>query len=281
MEILGDFGLLWQTPNLKIIGAKMPKYKPKSRDELRKLVKDNNIYLGDIDTSNITNMGGLFIKSNRVDFSGIELWDTSNVISMRAMFGNALYFNHNINSWDTSKVVDMSSMFNIAERFNQPLDKWNTCSVVNMNSIFSGAKSFNQPLDSWDTSSVVDMSSIFLRAKSFNRWNTSNVVSMYSAFCGAENFNQPLDNWDTSSVEFMTFMFLKALSFNQNIDSWNVRSIRDNQKMFANSGVKMLPKWYKNTPFFSDLDDYFSMIEEIEKVVEKAKLRAKKLKILS
>lgn len=213
----------------------MPKYKPKSRDELRKLVKDNNIYLGDIDTSNITNMGGLFIKSNRVDFSGIELWDTSNVISMRAMFGNALYFNHNINSWDTSSVVDMSS-------------------------IFLRAKSFNQSL---------------------NSWNTSNVVSMYSAFCGAENFNQPLDNWDTSSVEFMTFMLLKALSFNQNIDSWNVSSVRDNQKMFANSGVTMLPKWYKNTPFFSDLDDYFSMIEEIEKVVEKAKLRAKKLNILS
>ena len=29
----------------------MPKYTPKSRDELRKLVKDSSIYLGDIDTS--------------------------------------------------------------------------------------------------------------------------------------------------------------------------------------------------------------------------------------
>lgn len=153
----------------------MAKYKPKSRDELRKLVKDNNIYLGDIDTSNVTNMGGLFIKSDRVDFSGIELWDTS-------------------------KVVDMRNMFNIAERFNQPLD-----------------------------------------------------------------------NWDTSSVEFMTFMFLKALSFNQNLDSWNVSNVCDNQKMFENSGITTLPKWHKNTPLFSDLDDYFSMIEVIEKVVEKAK----------
>ena len=119
------------------------------------------------------------------------------------------------------------------------------------------------------------MSSIFLRAKSFNQplnsWNTSNVVSMYSAFCGTEQFNQPLDNWDTSSVEFMTFMFLKALSFNQNLDSWNVGNVCDNQKMFENSGITTLPKWHKNTPLFSDLDDYFSMIEVIEKVVEKAK----------
>ena len=38
----------------------MYKYKPKDKEELKKLVEDNNIYLGDIDTSLITDMSHLF-----------------------------------------------------------------------------------------------------------------------------------------------------------------------------------------------------------------------------
>lgn len=252
----------------------MAKYTPKTKDELKELVQDSSIYLGDIDTSNITNMLGLFFKSARRDFSGIESWDTSNVTDMRGMFGNASYFNHNINSWDTSRVVAMSDMFNMAERFNQPLNNWDTSSVVNMSGMFNGAKSFNQPLDSWDTSKVVDMSQMFLCARLFNQplnsWDTYNVVSMYGMFCGAEKFNQPLDNWDTSGVEIMTNMFVRALKFNQNINSWDISSVRDNQDMFAGSGMRRMPKWYKNTQFFSDLDNYDDMNAEIERLVKEA-----------
>ena len=34
----------------------MKKYKPQTKDELKELVKDENIYLGDIDTSLINDM---------------------------------------------------------------------------------------------------------------------------------------------------------------------------------------------------------------------------------
>lgn len=252
----------------------MAKYTPKTRDELKELVKDSSIYLGDIDTSNITDMATLFAKSARRDFGGIESWDTSNVTDMSGMFGNALYFNQNINSWDTSKVTNMTYMFSGAERFNQPLNNWNTSNVVNMGSMFMNAKSFNQPLDAWDTSKVVDMSSMFLTARLFNQplnsWDTYNVVSMYGMFCGAEKFNQPLDNWDTSGVEFMTNMFVRALKFNQNINSWDISSVRDNQDMFAGSGMRRMPKWYKNTQFFNDLDNYDNMNAEIERLVKEA-----------
>ena len=39
------------------------KYKPQTKDELKELVKDESIYLGDIDTSLITNMKSLFSNS--------------------------------------------------------------------------------------------------------------------------------------------------------------------------------------------------------------------------
>lgn len=56
------------------------KYKPANREELLTLCDDENIYLGDIDTSLITDMNRLFCGSSRKDFSGIENWDVSNVL---------------------------------------------------------------------------------------------------------------------------------------------------------------------------------------------------------
>ena len=38
----------------------MHKYKPETKEGLQKLVQDENIYLGDIDTSLITDMSELF-----------------------------------------------------------------------------------------------------------------------------------------------------------------------------------------------------------------------------
>lgn len=132
----------------------MAKYTPKTKEELQKLVRDESIYLGDIDTSAITDMSFLFAMSTRKDFSGIGTWDTSSVVNMRCMFLRAKHFNHNISSWDTSSVVDMGGMFYNATYFNQNISSWDTSSVVNMSDMFYNAKHFNQNLDAWDTSSV-------------------------------------------------------------------------------------------------------------------------------
>lgn len=64
----------------------MAKYSPKSCDELKELVDDESVNLGDIDTSAIDDMSCLFEYSERTNFSGIEKWDTSNVESMEGMF---------------------------------------------------------------------------------------------------------------------------------------------------------------------------------------------------
>lgn len=57
------------------------KYQPKNTIELEVLLSDESIYLGDIDTSLITDMSCLFANDigakcpNRKDFSGISNWD--------------------------------------------------------------------------------------------------------------------------------------------------------------------------------------------------------------
>ena len=89
----------------------MPKYTPKNKAKLKNLIKNNKIYLGDIDTRKITDMSKLFFASNRKDFSGIESWDTSNVKNMSDMFYGCINFNQNISNWNVSKVRNMAFMF--------------------------------------------------------------------------------------------------------------------------------------------------------------------------
>ncbi|TEY00745.1 BspA family leucine-rich repeat surface protein [Campylobacter sp. US33a] len=73
----------------------MERYTPQTKEELKALVKDESINLGDIDTSNITDMSGLFLDSTRKDFSGIESWDVSKVENMSGMFENCPIDNFN------------------------------------------------------------------------------------------------------------------------------------------------------------------------------------------
>ncbi|MGI7553953.1 BspA family leucine-rich repeat surface protein [Campylobacter coli] len=137
---------------VKII--KKYKYTPKTKEELKALVEDESIYLGDIDTSNITNMSGLFADFTRIDFSGIETWDVSNVRDMSWMFLNCPNFNQNISEWDVKKVETMSGMFWNCESFNQNIRKWNIKKVWDMSYMFKYCKLFNQDLSSWNTKRI-------------------------------------------------------------------------------------------------------------------------------
>jgi surface protein len=167
------------------------KCKPRSKRELIELLDMGaKMPLANIDTSLITDMEGLFRKSKRSNFAGIETWDTSNIVTMKHMFASAIYFNHDISSWDVSNVRDMSHMFEGAHRFNKPLEAWDVSSVTDMSFMFNEAERFNQPLRKWNVVSVTDMSNMFS--------------------C-AEHFNQPLDGWNVSKVHSMKYMFYRAI----------------------------------------------------------------------
>ena len=193
-------------------------FTPQTKAELQKLVDDLSVNLGDIDTSKITDMSGLFSHTSRTDFSGIEKWDVSNVENMVAMFHNAKSFNADISSWNVSNVEYMIGMFARAISFNQDISKWDVGNVKDMDSMFFGATSFNQPIGKWDVSKVTNMNAMFK---------------------GAEAFNQPIGDWDVSRVERMVSMFQGATSFNQDLSSWdisNVENIDDETRDLISNG---------------------------------------------
>ncbi|WP_104742134.1 BspA family leucine-rich repeat surface protein [Helicobacter ailurogastricus] len=168
------------------------KYCPQSKEELKKLVADESVHLGEIDISQITDLsfvfshatggggGGYAPAFERQNFEGLETWDTSHVTNMRGMFYRAILFNHDISSWNVSRVRDMGLMFCKCGLFNQPLNSWNVSNVELMEYMFRNCTDFNQPL---------------------NNWNVSKVKAMTIMFRGCENFNQDLSDWDVSSVQ--------------------------------------------------------------------------------
>ena len=225
----------------------MKKYKPTTKEELKRLVFTNNgIKLGDIDTSLITDMSDLFNKSERKDFDGIEEWDTSNVENMAYMFAYMDYnvlgqysmteFNSNLNNWNVSKVTSMNNMFAYCSNFDQPLDNWDVSNVEDMSFMFCGAKEFNQPLNSWNTSKVKNMRGMFQECEFFNqsldKWDTSNVEDMSNMFIRAKRFNKPLNTWNINKVKDLSSMFAYCDAFNQNLNDWDVSNVTNMDSLF-------------------------------------------------
>ena len=238
-----------------------------------------NIQAADIatwDTSSVTNMSGMFIRSNFSAFkTPIGSWDVSNVTDMYEMFkythnqgntgynpplnqliGNwdvssvtnmsymfeyATYFDEDISSWDVSSVTDMSFMFRDNSAFNQDIGSWDVGSVTTMYGMFYNARAFNQDISSWDVSSVTNMTAVLFNADAFNQdissWNVSSVTAMNYMFYGADAFNQDISSWNVSSVTNMSWMFQDADAFNQDISSWDVSSVTTMRSMFYSANA--------------------------------------------
>ena len=193
-----------------------PKYFPKNLIALKKLVRDESISLGEIDTSKITDMKRLFFDAEEDEDDP----DIEYLIPLRDEFKG-------IECWDVSNVKDMSLMFKGLETFNEPLNSWDVSNVEVMIAMFAGAEAFNQPLD---------------------RWDVSKVRSMKGMFYGTKAFNQPLDMWNIRNVKNMNKMFEKTPAYKQNLDAWGEKLRPDAimKDMFKDSALQARPpKWLK------------------------------------
>ena len=260
---------------------KSDKYQPQTKEELRILCEDEKIYLGDIDTSKITDMSHLFENRRlvkdidfdepywkgfpiRENYDGIETWDTSHVTDMSHMFDGVKNFNQDISKWNVSNVKDMSYMFYGAESFNQPIGYWDVSYVKKMSCMFEYADSFNQDIGKWNVSNVEDMFCMFNSAESFNQnigdWNISNVKNTAFMFSHAVAFNQDINKWDVSKVKDMSYMFCGTKSFNQSLANWNVSNVKQMSHMF--DGVEN---------FNQDISKWdISKVEDMENMFEDA-----------
>lgn len=233
-ELLGEDGTEESAEQAAAAAEKM--FRPGSKKELwAYLAAHPDCSLGSIDVSELTDLSELFLCSERRDYSGIELWDTSRVTDMSNMFHLAVHFNYPIGIWDVGRVRNFSKMFMDAQLFNQPLEAWNTSSAISFYCMFASAPNFNQPLEGWDTSSVQNMRAMFHEASHFNQplngWDVSRVKDFSAMFYKARAFNQPLNRWNLASAEYLNKMFCGASTFDQDLSAWNTSAVKDHKDM--------------------------------------------------
>ena len=184
-----------------------PQYtcQPKDKDELnailkKRLAKDKDTNLNDIDVSKITDMSWLFynLDPHNID---ISQWNVSNVTNMTHMFKYCKHFNCDLGDWDVSNVEDMSNMFYCCENFKgEGLEYWNVSCVKNMEFMFSYCKNFNYFLGDWDI---------------------SNITNMEYMFYGCTNFEgNGLENWNVSKNKTKTKQMFDEYSPKINIPKW-------------------------------------------------------------
>lgn len=223
------------------------RYYPKTKQELIELINQADIYLGQINTSLVTDMSSLFcigfneknepIENTRNDFEGIEFWDLSNAKNISMMFAGCVEFNNSINNWKVSNVVNMCGVFYGCKKFNQILKDWKVDNVTNMSKMFYQCENFNQSLNDWNVENVEDMSFMFSDCINFNanldKWNTKNVNNMAGMFKNCKNFNQLLNFWDLGNVNDISYMFYGCLIFNRPLSNWNVSNITNMDSVFC------------------------------------------------
>ena len=122
---------------------------------------------------------------------GMEYLNTSNVTNMAGMF----YDCHNlrdldVSRWNTAKVTDMGGLFELCSDLRSlDVDNWNTSNVTNMKSMFavcSNLRSLN--LTRWNTEKVTDMEYMFFNCDALhtinvhNGWSTAAVTKSTGMF---------------------------------------------------------------------------------------------------
>ena len=172
-----------------------------------------NIELNSFDTSNVTNMSGMFASSVGLQSLDLSSFDTSNVTNMSNMFSDVQIVDLDLNSFDTSNVVNMSGMF-------------------------YGSKIENLNLSGLDASNVKDATYMFDNLYSGNYVRNVNMASFIFPkdatymFAGSNINYLNLNNVNTSNTTIMTRMFQQSLMTTLDISSFDLSNVEDAELMF-------------------------------------------------
>ena len=158
--------------------------------------------------------------SSATAITGLDLMDTSNALTMEAMFyGCKALTSLDLSKFDTSNVTSMRAMFYECENLTSlNVSKFDTASVTNVEAMFQGCKALT---------AVGDVSG----------WNTAKVTSMYQVFCGCEKLTAlDLSGWNTINVTNMQAMFLDCTSLTSvgDLSGWNTAKVTEMALLFGN-----------------------------------------------
>ena len=203
------------------------------------------------DTSKVTDMEGMFNECSNLTELDLSTFNTGNVTDMSAMFNSCFALTElDISNFDTSNVTDMPHMFGACGNLTElDISNFDTSNVTDMSAMFNGCKLTELNLSNFNTSNVTNMSGMFdscntLTKLDVSNFNTSKVTNMGSMFTSCFALTElDISNFDTSNVTDMHVMFylckmLKNIYVGEN---WNV-SKADTSRMFDGCGTSTVIK---------------------------------------
>ena len=206
---------------------------PKNRTELMNIVtkrikKDRNANLNDIDVSLIDNFSNIFegLDPGKIDISE---WNVSNATLMIDMFAVCNDLECDLSKWDVHNVKSFAGMFRSCHCFNSDLSNWDVSRCTNMIKMFAGCSDFDCDLSNWDV---------------------KNVKIFREMFFNCTKFDCDLSHWDVSNAEKIEYMFYKCKRLKStDFSKWNIQT--GTGTLAALQGceqLKKLPVWYNETP---------------------------------
>ena len=193
-------------------------------------------------TTNVTDMSGMFSECESLTSIDLSNFNTSNVTDMSDMFGACYSLTSlDLSSFNTSNVTDMSGMFGACQSLTSlDLSNFDTTKVINMRGMFSGLLSLTSlDLSNFDTTKVKNMGGMFKYSRSLtsldlSNFNTSNVTSMEDMFSDCESLTSlDLSNFNTANVTNMRYMFNECSSLTSlDLSNFNTANIINMYGMF-------------------------------------------------
>ena len=236
-----------------------------------------HIDLTGFDSSQMTDMSGLFEYCEHVESLDVSGFDTARAMSMSNMFcGCEHLVSLDLSGYDTTHVTDMSRMFANCKSLERldltgfdtsrvtrmlymfygcgrlidlDVSGFDTSEVTDMAHLLSGCTSLTSlDVSGFDTSQVTDMSWMFcdcwnLHALDLSGFDTSRVTRMSYMFEGCHRLaSLDLSGFDTSQVESMSHMFNRCKSLtNLDLSGFDTSRVTDMHSMF--SGCRSLERW--------------------------------------
>ena len=148
-----------------------------------------------LNTSEVTDMGGMFWECGSLPYVDVSGFDTHNVTNMNSMFAECYELTGlDVSGFDTRNVTSMESMFgNCSELTFLDVSGFNTAKVTSMYNLFGGCGLTSLDLRSFDTHNVTNMCYMF-----------SSCSELKTIYVG--------EGWTTAGVTVSDEMFYYCLS---------------------------------------------------------------------
>ena len=201
-----------------------------------------SIDLSALDTSEVTNMNGMFFMCSNLTSLDVSNFDTSEVTNMPGMFaGCSSLTSLDVSNFDTSQVTTMTWMFATCSSLTSlDLSSFDTSKVTDMWNMFNDCSSLTRlDLSKFDTSQVTNMSDMFLNCEKLtsldvSNFDTSEVTNMSHMFDSCRSLTSlDVSNFDTSSVTNMSYMFYECSSLTSlNVSKFDTSKVTNMSMMF-------------------------------------------------